>query len=220
MFVGHLATAFGVKRAAPRAPLSALVAAAFGLDLLWPVLLLSGIERVRIDPGHTAFTPLAFDHYPWSHSLLMAIVWSALAGVAAARWLRIRSAGVAVGATVGSHWVLDVVTHRPDLPLWPGGPMWGLGLWQSIPGTMVVEGLLLVAGLELYRRGFRDRDATGRWALFGLVAFTGVIWVSGPWSPPPPSTDAVAVVALALWLFPLWAAWIERHRAARVPGGR
>jgi membrane-bound metal-dependent hydrolase YbcI (DUF457 family) len=213
MFVGHLATAFGVKRAAPKVPLGALVAAAFGLDLLWPMLLLTGLERVRIEPGATAFTPLAFDHYPWSHSLLMAMVWSALAGVAAGRWLRNRAAGMAVGATVGSHWVLDLITHRADLPLWPGGPLWGLGLWQSIPGTILVEGLVFVTGIELYRRMSRKADFIGRWALVGLIAFTGAIWLSGPWSSPPPSANAIAVVGLALWLFPAWAAWIERHRA-------
>jgi membrane-bound metal-dependent hydrolase YbcI (DUF457 family) len=212
MFVGHLAVALGAKRAAPRVPLAALVAATYGLDLLWPMFLLAGLERVRIDAGNTAFTPLAFDHYPWTHSLLMAAVWSSLAGLAASSWLRSRCAGLIVGATVVSHWLLDFVTHRPDLPLWPGGPKAGLSLWQSVAGTLVVEGVLLAAGVALYRRRFSARDATGRWAFWGLVGFTGVIWLSGPWAAPPPSASAVAAVALALWLFPVWAAWIERHR--------
>jgi membrane-bound metal-dependent hydrolase YbcI (DUF457 family) len=218
MFVGHLAAAFGVKRVVPRAPLGALVAAAFGLDLLWPLFLLAGIERVRIDPGNTAFTPLAFDHYPWSHSLAMAAAWSVLTGVLAARWLSHRLAGIAVGLTVASHGLLDLVTHRPDLPLWPGGPLWGLGLWHSIPATILVEGLLLFGMVEVYRRAFRDRDATGRWALVGLIAFTAAIWLAGPWSPPPPSVEAIAVVGFALWLIPLWAAWIERHRVGQDAG--
>jgi hypothetical protein len=79
MFVGHLAVAFGVKSMTPRIPLGWLVAASFGLDLLWPVFLLVGIENVRIDPGNTALTPLAFDNYPWSHSLAMVLVWAGLA---------------------------------------------------------------------------------------------------------------------------------------------
>lgn len=212
MFVGHLAVALGARRVAPRVPLGALVAASYGLDLLWPMLLLAGVERVRIDPSATAFTPLDFEHYPWSHSLAMAAVWAVLAGALAARWLRTTAAGLVVAGVLASHWLLDWVTHRPDLPLWPGGPLTGLGLWQSVPGTIVVEGLLFALALEAYRRAFRPRDRVGRWALTGLVLFTGAIWLSGPWSPPPPGVGAIASVGLALWLLPVWAAWIDRHR--------
>lgn len=213
MFVGHLAVALGVKRADPRIPLAALVAAAFALDLIWPLLLLAGVEHVTIDPGNTAFTPLWFDRYPWSHSLVMSIVWGALAWGLATRRRIPGTAGLLVAATVVSHWVLDFVTHRPDLPLWPGGPAVGLGLWNSIPATIVVEGLLFAAAIELYRRAFPARDAVGRWSFGGLVALTGIIWISGPFGPPPPSTGAIAVVGLALWLLLLWAGWIERHRS-------
>jgi membrane-bound metal-dependent hydrolase YbcI (DUF457 family) len=215
MFAGHLAVALGAKRAAPRVPLGMLVGASFGLDLLWPLLLLAGIEHVRIDPGNTAMTPLAFDHYPWSHSLAMALVWGIVLGIVVFVRRRTASTGVLVGAVVVSHWLLDFVVHRPDLPLWPGGPEVGLGLWHSVPGTLLVEGALLVAGIELYRRAFPPRSGTGRWAFWGLVGLIGVIWVSSPWSPPPPNDTAVAIVGLAMWLFPAWAAWIERHRHTR-----
>lgn len=212
MFAGHLAVALGAKRAAPRVSLGALVAAAFALDLIWPVLLLAGVESVRIAPGHTAFTPLDFVHYPWSHSLAAVLGWSLVAGVITATRLRAPSAGVVIGLLLASHWLLDVVTHVPDLPLWPGGPVVGLGLWQSIPATVIVEGLLLVVGVELYRRRAPARDAIGRWALAALVGLVAVIWISGPFSPPPPSARAIAVVGLATWLLPLWAGWIDRHR--------
>jgi membrane-bound metal-dependent hydrolase YbcI (DUF457 family) len=214
MFVGHLAVALGAKGAAPRVPLSALVAATYGLDLLWPVFLLTGVERVRVDPGNTAFTPLAFDHYPWTHSLAMAVVWGVVAGIISSSWLRDRLAGVVIGATVVSHWLLDFVTHRPDLPLWPGGAKWGLGLWQSIPGTLIVEGALFVAAIAFYGRVWKSRDGVGRWAFWGLVTFTGAIWISGPWSPPPPGASSIAAAGLALWILPVWAGWIERHRTA------
>jgi hypothetical protein len=212
MFVGHLAAALAAKQAERRAPLAALVGAAYGLDLMWPLLLLAGVEAVRIDPGNTAFTPLAFDNYPWSHSLSMAVVWSVIAGRVAARVLRHARAGLFIGLTVLSHWVLDFVAHRPDLPLWPGGPTVGLGLWNSIPLTLIVEGALLAAAVALYLRTTRPRDAVGKWAFWGLVLLTTAIWISGPFSPPPPSVTAIAVVGLALWLLPLWARWIERHR--------
>lgn len=215
MFVGHLAVGLASKRVAPRAPLGALVAGAFGLDLIWPILLLTGIERVRIVPGYTAFTPLVFDDYPWSHSLSMALVWAIIAGRISAMLLKNARAGLLIGLAVASHWVLDFVTHVPDLPLWPGGPRYGLGLWNSVTATLVVEGALFAAAIAVYLRTTAPRNATGRWAFWALIALTTAIWVSGPWSPPPPSVTALAVVALAMWLLPIWAAWIERNRAIR-----
>jgi hypothetical protein len=210
MFVGHLAIALGSKRLEPRISLGVLVAAAFGLDLLWPAFLVLGVEQVRVDPGNTAFTPLAFDSYPWSHSLAAAVLWGGVAAAAAGiAGLRPR---LVLAAVVVSHWVLDFVTHRPDLPLWPGGPKAGLGLWNSIPGTLLVEGALFVAAIEVYRRTFTARDRVGVWSFGALILLTGAIWISGPWAPPPPGPAAIAVVGLALWLFPLWAFWIDRHR--------
>jgi hypothetical protein len=215
MFVGHLAVALGAKRVVPRASLGTLVAATFGLDLLWPIFLLLGLETVQIDPGNTAFTPLDFTSYPWSHSLVMAIVWGALFGLAVSSRMKTARTGLVVGAVVVSHWVLDVATHRPDMPLWPGGPLLGLGLWNSVPGTLVVEGALFAAAIALYVGQTRPRDGVGRWALAGLLLLTGLIWISGPWSPPPPSATAIGVVGVAMWLFVPWAAWIDRHRQSQ-----
>lgn len=212
MFAGHLGVALAAGAAQRRAPLSALVAASFGLDLVWPVLLLAGVERVSVEPGNTAFTPLAFDYYPWSHSLLMAAVWGGLAGAVLYGLGRSRRLSLLVAAVVLSHWILDFVTHRPDLPLWPGGIKLGLGLWNSLPGTIFVEGALFLGAVGMYVRARPARDGVGRWAFRGLVSLVGVIWITQPWSPPPPGPNAVAVVTLALWIFPWWAAWIERHR--------
>ena len=211
MFVGLLAVALAVKKIEPQVPLWTLVTASFGVDLLWPLLLLAGIEVVRVEPGNTAFTLLAFESYPWSHSLAMVLLWGVLAGVVAASALKRRRSGWIVAAVVVSHWVLDFITHRPDLPLWPGGLQVGLGLWNSIPGTMIVEGGMFAAAIAFYARWARPADQMGRWAFWALVALTGVIWASQPWSPPPPSSTAVATVALSMWIFPPWAGWIERH---------
>lgn len=215
MFVGHLAVALGTKAVAPRVPLGAAVAAAFGLDLLWPILLLLGVESVRVQVGDTAFTNLSFVSYPWSHSLLMVAGWSALTMFFGRRALGSWRAGVTLGALVFSHWVLDFITHRPDLPLWPNGPVAGLGLWYSVAGTILVEGGLLAAGLWLYVGSSTASDRTGRWALAGLVALTGLIWITQPWSPPPPSAVAVAWGGLILWLLPPWARWVDAHRTSR-----
>jgi hypothetical protein len=212
MLAGHLAVALSAPKLDRRLPLALAVGAAFALDLLWPVLLLTGFESVAIHPGDTAFTNLEFESYPWSHSLLLALGWS-LAGAAVGRailgsWKR----GALVGLLVLSHWVLDFVTHRPDLPLWPFGPRLGLGLWNSIPGTLLVEGTLLAVGVGVYARGTRARDRVGTWSFLGLVGLTTVIWVTQPWSPPPPSATAVAWGGIAFWLIVPWAAWIDRHR--------
>ena len=116
---------------------------------------------------------------------------------------------------VVGHWILDVLTHVPDMPLGLSGPMVGLGLWNSIPATFAVEGLLFVAGVVLYRRATRAKDNIGRWALAAFVALLAILYVVGPFGPPPPSASAVtAVNNLSLWLFVLWATWIDRHRCA------
>lgn len=213
MFVGHLAVALGAKKVDAGVPLGAAVAAAFGLDLIWPVLLLLGFETVRVNPGDTAFTNLAFDAYPWSHSLLMVVIWSGIVACIGRRLLGSWRSGTVLGGLVLSHWVLDVVAHRPDLPLWPGGPLMGLGLWNSIPGTILVEACLLAGGLWIYLSATASQDRIGTAALWSLVALTGAIWVSQPWAPLPDSATAVAGGALILWLLPPWAAWIERHRS-------
>lgn len=215
MFVGHAALAFAAKRKEPRVSLAELLMATYALDLLWPVLVLAGVERVRIAPGITAFTPMDFEWYPWSHSLLMATVWGLVGAALVYAARRRASAALLVGALVPSHWMLDFIVHRADLPLWPGtgSPLLGLGLWNSIPATLVLEGALFVAGVSLYLRDSRAKDRVGAVALYGLLVLLVLLWVSGPFSPPPPSTVAVAAVGLAFGLLIVpWAVWIERHR--------
>jgi len=212
MFVGHIALGFAAKRAAPGVSAGTLVMAAQFVDILWPIFLLLGLEHVRIDPGNTAVAPLDFYDYPWTHSLLMGLLWALLfAGI---WYLRKRDSRVALllGGLVVSHWVLDFITHRPDLPLYPGGPNVGLGLWNSVAGTMVVEGGLFVAGVLIYLRATRPLDRTGRFATYGLIAFLVVAYLANIFSPPPPSVSAIAWGGQAGWLLLLWALWVDRHR--------
>jgi len=215
MFVGHAALAFAAKRKEPRVSLAELLVATYALDLIWPALVLLGIERVRIAPGDTAFNPLAFDWYPWSHSLAMAIVWGAVgAGIVYAVRRRM-GAALIVGGLVVSHWVLDFIVHRADLPLWPGvgAPRVGLGLWNSIPGTLIVEGGMFAAGVAYYLGGSRAKDRVGSIALYALLGLLMLAWVSGPFSAPPPSAAAVAWVGLLFGILVVpWIAWVERHR--------
>jgi hypothetical protein len=207
MFVGHLALALGAKKAAPTVNLGWLMAGVTALDLVWPIFVLAGIEHLRIVPGATAFTPFIFDHYPWSHSLLMSAVWGvALAGIA--RWRRVTaSAWWLLVALVMSHWVLDFASHAPDMPLWPGpSPHVGLGLWRSIPLTLLVEGALWCAGIVMYLRARPPRAPASRVAFWSLIAVTTVMWVLSPWAPPPPTPAAVGWFGLIGWIILPWAA--------------
>jgi membrane-bound metal-dependent hydrolase YbcI (DUF457 family) len=217
MFLGHFAAGLAAKRLAPRTSLGTLLAAAQLIDLVWPALVLAGVERVRIAPGDTAFTPLAFEHYPWTHSLLMACAWAAgFAVLYRARTGSSRGAAV-VGGLVVSHWVLDLVAHRPDLPLAPGAAMVGLGLWNSVAGTLVVEGALFAGGVLLYATGTRARNRTGAVALAALVAFLVLVYGANAAGPPPPSAQAIGAAGLLTWLFVPWGAWIDRNREPRGP---
>jgi hypothetical protein len=136
---------------APRVSLAVLIAAAQFADVLWPVLIALGVEQVRIDPGTIAFTPLDFISYPYSHPLLLLVVWG-VADFGTAYRLVTRQNGSALGVIallVVSHWVLDVATHWPDMPVYPGEPKLGLGLQNSVAGTVVVELAMYAAGVWL-----------------------------------------------------------------------
>jgi hypothetical protein len=222
VFVGHFAVGFGAKRVAPVVSLGTLFLACQFADLLWPNLVLLGIERLAIDPGHTAVAPLDFISYPYSHSLMALVFWG---GLMAVIYHLIRkgpaTAAVVIGAVVVSHWLLDWISHGPDLPLTlTGSTRVGLGLWNSLPATVAVEMLLLSAGLWLYVTTTRARDRTGWIALWAFVGFLLVINVANMAGPPPPSPEAVAWSAEAMWLLVVWGYWIDRHREpVGVPNG-
>jgi hypothetical protein len=213
MILGHYGIAFAAKRVAPRSSLGTFAFAAQWLDELWPILVLAGIERVRVAPGLMAANPLDFEYYPYSHSLAGAIVWSILLGGIYHALRRDWRSATIVGLLVLSHWILDVPMHRPDLPLWPGSATHvGLGAWRSIPLTIFLELAVFGFGLVVYLRTTRARDRIGSWALWAMVAVLLLIFVSGFTSAPPPNGRAVALGALGLWLFVPWSYWIDRHR--------
>jgi hypothetical protein len=214
MFIGHFGLGFGAKKAAPAASLGALFAACQLADLLWPTFLLLGYERVAVQPGVTRFTPLDFVSYPYSHSLLALCAWGIGFGAIyyAIRRTRI-SAAVTIALLVVSHWLLDWATHRPDLPLTPNGvDRLGLGLWNSVPGTLAVELTIFGAGLLLYLRETTPRDRIGSIGLWALVGFLLLIYVGSAFGPPPPTATAVAWTTQTMWLLVAWGYWIDNHR--------
>jgi hypothetical protein len=219
VFIGHFGVGFGAKSISPKISLGALFVAAQFIDLLWPTLLLAGVERVRIAPGATAVTPLVFEHYPISHSLAAVLIWALLIGGAFFLLKRDRIGALVLGALVASHWGLDAIVHRPDLPLFPGSDIViGLDVWSSLPLTMVIELPLFALGVWLYSRATVPLDAIGRWGLVGLVVFLLAVYAGNLFGAPPPSAEAVAWVGQLQWLLALWAYWIDKHRRNARPG--
>jgi len=180
------------------------------------MFLLLGWERARIDPGNTRFTSLDLTYYPWSHSLLMCIIW-ATAFALVYYWIAHYLPGtIAIWIGVVSHWILDWVTHRPDMPLYPGGRRYGLGLWNSIAGTLVVEILMFTIGVWLYVRSTRAHDRIGRYGFLAYVGFLLIAYIGDRFSDPPSSIADIAwtgIVAIVV-LIP-WAWWFDRHRVLR-----
>jgi len=206
--------ALAAKRVSSRESLGATVMAAQWVDLLWPILLLLGLEQVRIVPGLMRANSLDFVSYPISHSLLLVLLWG-LAGGGVYLLVTRRARGAALmGALIVSHWLLDLPVHRPDLPLWPGSAIeLGGGLWDSLAATLALEFGLLGAGLFLYLRATRPKDRVGRWGLWSMVGLLVLFYLSS-FSGPPPSESVLAVGGLFLWLFIPWAHWVDRHRTS------
>ena len=187
------------------------------LDLLWPLFLLTGIERVEIDPGNTVVTPLAFVHYSYSHSLAMTFVWATIFSGLYHWKRRDRTGALWLWIAVASHWVLDAIVHRPDLPLYPGGStLIGLGLWNSRIGTLLVECSLFAAGTALYLRGTVSKDKTGTLAFWSLAGVLIASYFMNIFSTtPPPSPDFIAWFSPAAWLFVGMAYWADAHRTEK-----
>lgn len=216
VFVGHFGVAFGAKRVAPRVSLGTLFLAGQFLDLLWPTLLLTGAERVRIAPGITTVTPLDFEYYPISHSLLAVAGWAVLVGGSHFLLRQQGRAALVMGALVLSHWVLDLLVHRPDLPLMPGdSTLVGLGAWSSLPLTLLLELPLFALGVGLYARATVAKDRQGSWALWSLVVLLLVIYTANLFGSAPPSVVAIAWAGQLQWLLVIWAYWVDRHRTSR-----
>lgn len=171
MFVGHYAAAMAAKAIEPKAPMWTLAAASQLVDIGWSAFIMAGVEHARVDPSLPGSTLVLYD-MPWTHSLPAAIGWSLLAGVLVKLLLRLPVwASVVLALTVFSHWPLDLLVHRPDLLLWPGGPFVGLALWNyPVPEQAIEIGLLAVCG----GAWVASRKQLGRYA-WPAIAFIGFL---------------------------------------------
>jgi len=213
MFIGHFGAGLAAKQIDNKPSLGTLFLASQFIDLLWPILLLLGLERVKIDPGNTAITPLDFVYYPFSHSFLSVLIWSVLFGLVYYFISKNMKGSLLLGALVLSHWILDLLTHRPDLPLtfWDDFKV-GLGLWNSVFFTILIEGAIFVTGAYLYFKCTKAINMTGKLSLWGLLLFLVVIYILNIFGPPPESEKPLGYVGLSQWLLVAWGYWIDKNR--------
>ena len=217
MFVGHYALGLATKQLAPRTSLGALIAAPILLDLLWPIFLLVGWEYVTIQPSTNPFLRLQFDSYPISHGLVAVIGWATLFASIYFGFARYLVGAITIWFGVISHWLLDYVVHRPDLPLSAGGSrLLGLGLWNRPKITMAIELVMFAAGILIYLRATKAKNALGNFAFWFFVLALVGLYAAVIFAPPPTSVRKVAIGAMFSWLFVAWAWWLDRQREPRI----
>jgi hypothetical protein len=213
MFIGHFGMGLAAKKIDHHLSLGTLFLASQLIDLLWPIFLLVGLERVKVEPGNTPFTPLNFIYYPFSHSLLSVFLWAIVLGLIYFLLRKNLKSSVVLSVLVMSHWILDLITHRPDLPLSPWTKVKvGLGLWNSITLTMLIEGLIFLAGAYLYLKTTRAKNTQGTISLWSLFLFLIVVYLLNIFGSPPPSEKPIAIIGLLQWLIVAWGYWIDKNR--------
>lgn len=215
MFVGHYSASFLAKSLQKTIPLWLLFLAVQFVDILWSIFVLLGIEKVRIVPGITASNALDLYYMPFTHSLVGAFFWSALAFRICQFFPSLRGwrAGLTIGAAVFSHWILDVIVHRPDLALYDNTLKMGFGLWNHPVPAFILEIALLVGGaLGFLRSAAKKGRIIVYLCLLVLVQVVGTFFF-----PPPPSARAAALTALSFYLvFALLAFWVEGRQSLTV----
>ena len=217
MFVVHYAASLVLKRFEKRASLGVLFLAVQFVDIVFFPLVLLGIERLNVVENFTQSTHFELVYMPYTHSLVAFLIWSGLA-YAIFRWIIVKSHSVAVvvALAVMSHWLLDVIVHTPDMPLWSDASLkLGFGLWNNAIATYVLEAALLLAGLWLYMRSTKAVTKTGKYGMGIFVVLLLLINIANIFGPlGNDSKLALAVSALtAYFLFAAVAFWLDKNRS-------
>jgi hypothetical protein len=216
MFIGHYAVGLASKKLAPRASLGALIAAPILLDLIWPILLLLGWEHVSIQLVGNPFLRLSFDSYPISHGLVAVLGWATLFAALYYGFTRYGAGAIVIWMGVVSHWLMDFIVHRPDLPLYSGGTrLVGLGLWNHRWYTIAIETTIFALGIWLYWSQTKAKDKIGVYAFWGFAIFLLAAYGGAAFGPPPKSVKMIAIGTLFSWLLIPWAWWFDNHREVR-----
>ena len=217
MFVGHYAASLALKRFEKRASLGVLFLAVQLVDIVFFPLVLLGIERLNIVENFTQSTHFELEYMPYTHSLVAFLIWSGLA-YALFRWVLVKSHSVAlvVALAVMSHWLLDVIVHTPDLPLWSDSSLkLGMGLWNNAVATYVLEAVLLLAGLWLYLSATTAVTKAGRYGMSVFVVLLILVNIQNVFGPLQGDSKMVlATTALAAYLlFAAVAFWLDKKRS-------
>ena len=212
MLVGHVAVGFVSKRIEPRLSLGTCLLAPMLGDLLLFLFVIAGIEHIQFGPGSGAAQFLHAVNIGYSHSLVMDLVWASLL---AGAYYRLRHNGRAasiLAAAVLSHWVLDVISHQPDMPLAPGvDTVFGFRLWSSIPATLVIEGGFWIAALIVYARMPVRRRSVSWIVLAGGAILLTLAWIGNIAGPPPPNPRIAPMSSLIFFaLVVAWGYWLNR----------
>ena len=213
MFIGHFGLGMAAKKYIPEISLGVLFLSVQLVDLLWPIFLLTGLEEVRIEPGFSEVNPFNMVNYPITHSLLGGVLWSIALGGIYYFIKKSKRVGLFLAGGVISHWFLDLLMHKPDLPIYPGGAKFGFGIWDSVPLTIAVEFLFFAGGIYLYLKTTRAKDKAGVWSFWSLMVFLFVGWLGSIYGPAPGSVDELAYSALTVWIIILWGFGIDKHRS-------
>jgi hypothetical protein len=214
MFIGHYAVGLAAKKFAPRTSLGVLIAAPILLDLLWPIFLLLGWEHVSIEPNSNPFLRLAFDSYPISHGLIAVVGWATLFAALYFGIARYVTGAIVIWIGVVSHWLLDYVVHRPDLPLYAGSRQFGLALWNHRGLVIAIELAMFVIAIWIYLRQTKAKDGVGKYLFWGFIVFLLAVYALAVFGPAPPTVNKLAIGALFSWLLIPWAWWFDKHREA------
>lgn len=215
MFIGHFGLSFAAKKAAPKVSLGTLFIATQFVDILWPLLLVLHVEKVAISPGYTKTNAYEFLYYPYTHSLFMGVVWGLLLGGIYWLFKRDKRGAVVVGLCVLSHWFFDLIVHVADLPLTPfSSYKVGLGLWNHVAVTVILETAIFSIGLYIYSTFTRAKNRIGKWGLWVLVGLLLLVYFSNTFGPTPPDSVMLVFVSSTILMGVLisLAYWVDRNR--------